>query len=614
MGCRIEDHALIGNTRTAALVGNDGCMDWLCLPRFDSPACFASLLGDHENGCWRISPAIEARTVRRSYRDGTLVLDTEFHTGSGAFRVIDCMPPWPGRTDIVRVVEGLSGRVPVRMELVIRYGNGSIVPWVRNENGSLIATAGPDTLIFRSDVPTHGEDHRTCAEFEITEGQRQDFVLTYMASHEARPLPIDPDASIAETERWWREWMAHCTYDGEWPDMVRRSLMTLKALTYSPTGGIVAAPTTSLPELIGGVRNWDYRYCWLRDATFTLYALLLGGYREEAREWREWLVRAAAGRPHDLQILYGLAGERHVPEFEVPWLDGYEGSRPVRVGNAAAGQFQLDVYGEVMDTLHLARAAGLDAQPHVWRIQRSILDFLESNWERPDNGIWEMRGDPKHFTHSRVMAWVAVDRGIKGVERFGLDGPLDQWRALRSRIHDDVCRNGYDADANTFVQQYGSKELDASLLMIPLVGFLPPDSRRVHGTTEAIERSLVYDGGLVLRYRTDLTIDGLPPGEGYFLPCSFWLVDNLAMMGRRDEALATFERLLDLCNDVGLIAEEYDPAEKRMLGNFPQALTHVALINAARNLSSAAGGPAEERAHADWWHSAEPTSRHPSVS
>jgi len=591
---RIEDHALIGNTRTAALVANDGCMDWLCLPRFDSSACFASLLGDRDNGCWRIAPEGDVREVRRAYREDTLVLETEFRTEDGAVRIVDCMPPWRERADIVRVIEGLSGRVPMRMELVIRFGNGSIVPWVRREDGALIATAGPDTLMFRAGVPTHGEELRTRADFEVAAGQRTPFVLTYFPSHEERPLPVDAEASIEEAERWWRAWAKQCTYTGEWPDMVRRSLLTLKALTYSPTGGIVAAPTTSLPEQIGGVRNWDYRYCWLRDATFTLYALLLGGYREEARAWREWLVRAAAGRPQDLQILYGLSGERQVPEYEVPALSGFEGSSPVRIGNDAANQFQLDVYGEVMDALHLSRAAGIDTQRHVWRIQRAILDFVESNWERPDNGIWEVRGGRRHFTHSKVMAWVAVDRAIKGVERFGLEGPVDDWRRLRSRIHEDVCARGFNADTGSFVQEYGTKELDASLLMIPLVGFLPPGDPRVAGTVDAIQRELVVDG-LVRRYRTEGDVDGLPPGEGFFLPCSFWLVDNLALLGRRDEAHRIFERLLGLCNDVGLISEEYDAASDRLLGNFPQALTHVALINAARNLSVEGGRPAEVR-------------------
>lgn len=594
MTCRIEDHALIGNTRTAALVGSDGCIDWLCLPRFDSDACFASLLGDHDNGCWRIAPAGAVRSTRRRYRDGSLVLETEFVTDTGAARIVDCMPTWDGRTDVVRIVEGIRGTVAMSMELVIRFGYGSIVPWVRRTDGELIAMAGPHALILRCDVETRGEDMRTVADFDISEGQWREFVLTHFESHEERPLPIEAGASIRESERWWRDWSDRCTYDGEWPDMVRRSLITLKALTYSPTGGMVAAPTTSLPEHIGGIRNWDYRYCWLRDATFTLYALLLGGYREEARDWREWLVRAAAGRPQDLQILYGVAGERRVPEFELPWLAGYEDSRPVRVGNAATRQLQLDVYGEVMDALHLARGAGIATDPHVWRIQRAILDFLESGWDDPDNGIWEIRGDRQHFTHSRVMCWVAMDRAIKGAERFGLDGPVDDWRTLRDRIHYDVCRNGFDADRNSFVQHYGTSEVDASLLMIPLVGFLPPTDPRVTGTVDAIERDLVHDG-LVLRYRTESGVDGLPEGEGFFLPCSFWYVDNLSLVGRRDEALPIFERLIGLCNDVGLIAEEYDPLSNRMLGNFPQALTHVALINAARNLSRGLEGPAEER-------------------
>ncbi|HET8610124.1 MAG TPA: glycoside hydrolase family 15 protein [Burkholderiales bacterium] len=594
MALKIEDYALIGNTRTAALVGNDGSIDWLCLPRFDSGACFAALLGEPRHGRWRLAPAGAIKGVSRSYRDSTLVLDTEFRTAGGTVRVTDFMPLWEGRSDVVRVVEGLSGRVKMEMELVIRFDYGSVVPWVRHLNGGIVATAGPDSLEFHTPVITHGRDMTTVAEFTVRKGEVVPFVLSHFPSCEPPPLPINPLAAIHSTVLWWQEWAKRCVYQGKWRPQVLRSLITLKALTYTPTGGIVAAPTTSLPEQFGGVRNWDYRFCWLRDATFTLYALLIAGFQNEAQAWREWLLRAVAGRPADLQILYGISGERRLDEWEIPWLPGYQGASPVRIGNAAAGQMQIDVYGELMDMLHLARTSGLAPAEHAWQIQRKVIEQLESVWNKPDHGIWEIRGDPQHFTHSRVMAWVAVDRVVKAVERFGLEGPADHWRKLRDKIHKDVCDKGFDTKRNAFVQYYGARGLDASLLLIPLVGFLPPTDPRVCGTVEAIERELMQDG-FVARYdTTGENVDGLPPGEGVFLPCSFWMVDNLSLMGRYADAHALFERLVGLCNDVGLIAEEYDPAKKRLCGNFPQAFTHVALINSARNLSRP-GGPNEQR-------------------
>ena len=580
----IEDYALIGDCHTAALIGRDGSIDWLCLPRFDSGACFAALLGGPDHGRWLIAPTAEVRSTRRKYRDGTLILETEFETDEGVARIIDFMPLSNERWDVLRIVEGLSGRVTMRMELIIRFDYGYIVPWVRQLDGTLLATAGPDTLELRTGVATHGEDMKTCAEFHVSKGERMPFALNYRPSYDAARQPVDPEQALTETENWWHKWSERCTYQGRWRAEVVRSLITLKALIYAPTGGIVAAPTTSLPEQQGGVRNWDYRYCWLRDATFTLNALLLAGYHEEAVAWREWLLRAVAGSPEALQILYSVTGERRLDEYEVGWLPGYDGAVPVRVGNAAAKQFQLDVYGEVMDTLHLARASELEPEPAAWRIQVALLRFLESNWQQPDEGIWEIRGPRRHFTHSKVMAWVAFDRAVKDVEAFGLDGPVERWRQVRDAIHAQVCAEGFDARGNTFVQSYGSPNLDASLLLIPQVGFLPPDDPRVRGTVEAIERNLVVDG-LVLRYSTATSLDALPPGEGTFLPCSFWLADSLVLIGRREEGEALFERLLALSNDLGLLAEEYDTHERHMLGNFPQALTHIALINTARLLS-----------------------------
>jgi len=584
MSLPIENYALVGDCHTAALVGSDGSIDWLCLPRFDSGACFAALLGGPEHGRWLLAPASPSRRVERRYRGDTLILETDFETEEGSVRIIDFMPLSDQRWDIVRIVEGLSGRVALRMELVVRFDYGSIVPWVRKAGDILLLTAGPDTLELAASVDVAGENLKSVAEFSVNAGERQSFVLNYRPSHfDTRPT-IDAGQALIETERLWQEWSGRCTYRGQWRHSVLRSLIILKALTYEPTGGLIAAPTTSLPEWPGGVRNWDYRYCWLRDATFTLNALLLAGYEDEAAAWREWLLRAVAGSPDDLQILYGVTGVRRLDEYEVAWLPGYEKSVPVRLGNAAAKQFQLDVYGEVMDTLHLARVAGLAPEPEAWRVQVALLKFLESHWEHPDDGLWEVRGPRRHFTHSKIMAWVAFDRAIKDAEQDGLEGPIERWRQLRDAIHRQVCEDGFDSNQNAFVQSYDSTHLDASLLLIPQVGFLPADDSRVVGTIAAIERRLVVDG-LVLRYSTATDVDALPPGEGTFLPCSFWLADSYLLTGRRQESEALFERLLSLSNDVGLFAEEYDARAKRMLGNFPQALTHMALVNTARLLS-----------------------------
>jgi GH15 family glucan-1,4-alpha-glucosidase len=598
MSSRIEDYALIGNTYTAALVGRDGSIDWLCMPRFDAGACFAALLGTWENGRWLIAPAVKAKTVRRKYRGDTLVVETEFELAGGErAAVIDFMPicERDGRIDVIRIVEGRGGVVPMQMEAVFRFDYGRIVPWVRSRKYGLYAVAGPDALQLRTPVAMHGENLKTVAEFEVRDGERIPFTLTWYLSHLEEPGARDPLELLDDTEKYWHEWSSRCHDAGEWHPQVIRSLITLKALTYSPTGGIVAAPTTSLPEWIGGVRNWDYRYCWLRDATFTLYALLSSGYSEEAAAWREWLLRAVAGQPAQIQIMYGIAGERRLTEFEASWLPGYENSSPVRIGNAAHDQFQLDVYGEILDVFHTAQRHHLSRSDDAWLVAGLLMDFVEKHWRDPDEGIWEVRGPRRHFTHSKVMAWVAADRAVKAVERHGREGPVHRWRVLRDTIHADVCVNGFNAERNAFVQFYGSGRLDASLLMIPLVGFLPANDPRVVGTVEAIQRDLM-DEGLVRRYATDDPgVDGLPPGEGAFLPCTFWLVDNLAMMGRYDEARAIFERLVGLCNDVGLFSEEYDPRAKRQLGNFPQAFTHVFLINTAHNLSRTEG-PAKVRA------------------
>jgi GH15 family glucan-1,4-alpha-glucosidase len=580
----IEDYALIGDCHTAALIGIDGSMDWLCFPRFDSGACFAALLGGPEQGRWLLAPAAKVKSVQRRYRRDSLILETDFHTSRGSVRVIDFMPASDERWNVVRIVQGLSGTVALRMELVVRFDYGSIVPWVRRSGDLLLITAGPDTLELASSVAVEGENMRTVAEFSVRKGKHESFVLNYRPSHFATRPGIDAGKALKHTAAQWHKWSSRCRYKGRWRNSVLRSLITLKALTYRPTGGLVAAATTSLPEQPGGVRNWDYRYCWLRDATFTLNALLLAGYNEEATAWREWLLRAAAGSPGDLQIVYGVTGVRRLDEVELPWLPGYEASKPVRIGNAASSQFQLDVYGEVMDCLHLARAADMEPHPDAWNVQLALLRFLETHWDRPDEGLWEVRGPPQHFTHSKIMAWVAFDRAIKDAEKEGLEGPVETWRQLRDSIHAEVCEKGFDAVNNTFVQSYETKFLDASLLLIPQVGFLAADDPRVVGTIAAIERHLMVDG-LVLRYSTATNVDALPAGEGAFLPCSFWLADSYLLTGRRKEAEALFERLLALGNDVGLFAEEYDPRAQRMLGNFPQALTHMALVNSARLLS-----------------------------
>ncbi len=596
MALRIEDYALIGDTETAALVGLDGSIDWLCLPRFDAPACFAALLGGSEHGRWLIAPVGGVRRVQRRYRPGTLVLETEWETADGVVRVVDCMPPRDRVPDVLRLVEGISGRVPMRIELTIRFDYGAIVPWVRRHEQYLEAVAGPDALRLRTPVEVRGENLTTVAQFEVQQGDVVPFGLSWHASHDEPPPAKEPARSVEATQRWWEAWSSRCTYDGSYAEPVSQSLRALKAMTYHPTGGIVAAITTSLPEQIGGVRNWDYRFCWVRDATFTLLSLLAAGYSEEAERWRDWLLRAVAGQPEAMQIMYGPAGERRLTELELPWLPGYEGSVPVRIGNGAAQQFQLDVYGELMDSLHDARDAGIDPDPAAWGVQVKLMEFLETAWRREDEGIWEVRGPRRDFVHSKVMAWVAFDRAVKAVQRFGLEGPVDRWRALREQVHAEVCREGFDADRGTFTQSYGSQQLDASLLMIPLVGFLAPDDPRVDGTVRAIERELVEDG-FVMRYPTQPDVDGLPPGEGAFLPCSFWLVDCLALTGRRDDALALYDRLLGLRNDVGLLSEEYDPHAKRLVGNFPQAFTHVGLVNSALNLDPGVG-PANVRRRA----------------
>ncbi len=592
MASRIEDYGLIGDCHTAALVGRSGSIDWMCLPRFDSPACFAALLGTEEHGRWLLAPAAPIRSVRRRYRDGTLILETEYTVDGGAVRVIDFMPLRGEAVDVVRIVEGIRGTVPLRMELVIRFDYGSIVPWVRRRDGVITATGGPDWLRLDAPVPVCGKNFRTVAEFSVAEGRRIPFVLTWSASTENAPARLDPEAALRATERWWKEWSARCSYDGEWDEPVKRSLITLKALTYGPSGGIVAAPTTSLPEALGGVRNWDYRYCWLRDATFTLYALLLSGYRDEAWAWKEWLLRAVAGMPSQLQVLYGLLGERRIDESQLSWLPGYEGSRPVRVGNQAHTQLQLDVFGELVDTFHQCWRAGIPIGEES-RLEKTILRHLETAWREPDEGIWEVRGIRRQFTHSKVMAWVAFDRAVKGAEQMRLEGPIEKWKALRDRIHNEVCRRGWNEARGAFVQSFGADELDASLLMMPLVGFLPAEDPRIRRTVEAIDRELRKDG-FVHRYTPAAEVDGLPEGEGAFLLCTFWFADVLELMGRHDEALRTFQQILEIRNDLGLLAESYDVGARRQLGNFPQAFSHVGLVNTARNLSRR-GGPAEDR-------------------
>ena len=583
----IEDYGLIGDLQTAALVSRNGSIDWLCLPRFDSSAVFAALLGDAGNGHWSFRPEGEFRSAGRRYRGETLVLETELETDGGSVRLVDFMPPRATKPDVVRIVEGVRGRVEMRMELALRFEYGSVTPWVRNLDGTLVAIAGPDAVALHTPVELEGRDLRTYASFTVSEGDRVPFVLTWFPSHEPLPEEVDAEAALDDTVSYWEEWSSQCTHTGRWDEALRRSLLTLKALTYAPTGGIVAAPTTSLPEWLGGVRNWDYRYCWLRDATLTLLAFIRAGYVEEASAWRDWLLRAIAGAPDDLQIMYGVAGERRLAEFELPWLAGYEGSFPVRVGNGAADQLQLDVYGEVVDALYRARRQGLGASDDAWRLARHTFDWLESGWRQEDEGIWEVRGPRRHFTHSKVMAWVAFDRAVKSVEQLGRDGPLDRWKATRKAIKDEVLREGYDAERGAFVQYFGSDRLDASCLLIPLVGFLRADDPRVVGTVAAIQRDLMRDG-FVERYRADddnVDVDGLPPGEGVFLPCSFWLVAVLAKQGRQQEAVELYERLLALRNDLGLISEEYDPERGRLLGNFPQAFTHIGIVETAFTLS-----------------------------
>jgi GH15 family glucan-1,4-alpha-glucosidase len=584
---RIEDYAVIGDLQTAALVSREGSIDWLCFPRFDSGACFAALLGDEDNGRWLIEPKVAVHELRRRYRGDSLILETEWRTSTGVVRVHDFMPPRGVAPDVVRIVEGVEGEVEMRTELVIRFDYGSIVPWLRRMDGgeARVAIGGPDAVCLRTPVQVRGEDMRTVGDFTVRPGDRIPFTFTWFPSHSEWPDAIDAEQALRDTDDYWRDWADRCSFEGAWHDDVHRSLIVLKALTYAPTGGIVAAATTSLPESIGGVRNWDYRFCWVRDATLTLLAFLHAGYVDEAKDWRQWLLRAAAGNPGDLQVMYGVAGERRLTEYEVPWLAGYEKSAPVRIGNEASEQLQLDIYGEVLDALYQARGAGLPVEAQAWALQRKLLGWLEHHWREPDEGIWEVRGPRQHFTYSKVMCWVAFDRAVRTVEEQGLDGPVERWRELREEIHQDVCRHGYDPELASFVQAYGSKELDAATLRIPLVGFLPASDERVQGTVDAIQRTLMRDG-LVLRYLThENAADGLPPGEGVFLPCSFWLVDCLELLGRHDEAHALFERLLGLANDLGLIAEEYDPAEGRQLGNFPQAFTHLALVSSAYNLA-----------------------------
>jgi GH15 family glucan-1,4-alpha-glucosidase len=592
---RIEDYALISDCATAALVGRNGSIDWLCLPRFDSGACFAALLGKPEHGRWLIAPADPNPRVERRYLDGSLILLTSFETPEGAVELVDFIAHYHGFSDVVRLVRGLRGRVKMYTEFILRFDYGANVPWVeRLPEGGIAAIGGPERVILRTPARLRGEDLKTVGEFEIGAGETIPFVMSYGLSHLPPRSPIDPEQALRRVETFWQRWSSRCCPAGPWTEAVKSSLVALKGLTYTTTGGIVAAATTSLPEKLGGNRNWDYRYCWLRDATFTLLALMHAGYYDEARGWRDWLFRAVAGSPDQIQIMYGLGGERRLMEWEVPWLPGYEGSRPVRVGNAAVNQVQLDVYGEILDALYLAHQHGFPTTERGVAIGQAALGHLAAIWREPDEGIWEVRGPPQHFTHSKVMAWVAFDRAIKILESSKAEGPIEEWRRLRDEIHEDVCRNGFDPELGSFVQAYGSKSLDASLLLVPLVGFLPPTDPRIVGTIHAIEKHLLVDG-FVMRYHTGEGVDGLPPGEGAFLACSFWLADNYIFQGRISEARDLFERLLSLRNDVGLLAEEYAPSLGRQLGNFPQAFSHVALINTAFNLTRAQG-PAEQRA------------------
>jgi GH15 family glucan-1,4-alpha-glucosidase len=595
MSSRIEDYALIGDCEAAALVARNGSIDWLCWPRFDSDACFAALLGNDEHGRWQIAARDEQARITRRYRPNTLILETRFETAEGAATVIDFMPMRGFRSSVVRLVVGERGSIAMDSELVLRFGYGAVVPWVtRLEDGTLRAIAGPDMVVLRTPVPLIGENLRTISEFEVAAGETMPFVLTYGSSHLPPPAPHSHEAMLEATEAFWTEWAKKCQPSGHCSDAVIRSLITLKACIYAPTGAIVAAPTASLPEHLGGVRNWDYRFCWLRDATLILLALMHAGFYEEAHAWRDWLLRAVAGSPDQVQIMYGIAGERRLTEWEVSWLPGYEGSRPVLIGNAASGQLQLDVFGEVMDALHQARSSGLAGSESGWAMQLAFLEHLESVWTEPDHGIWEVRGAPQHFTYSKVMTWVAFDRAVRSAEQSGLDGPIGHWREVCKAIHADVCRRGFDDELGSFVQCYGGQQLDASLLLLPLVGFLPPQDPRIRGTVRAIEQRLLVDG-FVLRYDTEATDDGLPPGEGVFLACSFWLVDAYIQQNRWRDARHLFDRLLKLRNDVGLLSEEYDPRSGRLVGNFPQAFTHVALINSAFNLTRFAK-PVDQRA------------------
>ena len=600
---RIEDYALIGDCETAALVGRDGSIDWLCWPRFDSDACFAAILGDRENGRWLIAPADPDATSTRRYRPQTLVLETRFETSTGSALLVDFMPPRGKASDIVRLVVGEQGQVDMHMELALRFGYGRVIPWVsRLDDGTLRAIAGPDMVVLRTPADLRGENMHTEADFTIRAGETVPFVLTYQRSHEGIPDPIDAMAALDDTQAYWTEWAGRYNsairaggmdLPERWAEAAERSLITLKALTYAPTGGIVAAPTASLPEWIGSTRNWDYRFCWLRDSSLMLFAMMNSGYYDEAKAWRDWLVRAMAGSVDQMQIMYGLAGERRLEEWEAEWLPGFEGSKPVRIGNAATGQVQLDVYGEVMSLLHQARLGGIPESHEAWSMQKGMLAQLETLWRQPDSGLWEVRGPPRHFTFSKVMAWVAFDRCIKSAEQFGLDEcPIDRWRTIRDEIHADVCEHGYDPKAGAFTQTYGETALDASLLLLPRIGFLPGDDPRLRSTVEAIERDLQVDG-LVRRYQTSEVDDGLPTGEGAFLACSFWLVSALHHIGRIEDACALFERLLDLRNDLGLLAEEYDPKAGRQLGNFPQAFSHIALVNIAHLLAAGPGSGTE---------------------
>lgn len=588
MSCRIEDYGLIGDCGTAALVGRDGSIDWLCWPAFDSDACFAGLLGTREHGRWQIAPAEAVTKSSRRYRDDTLILETRFETASGVVTLIDFMPSRGHASDVVRLVRGVSGRVKMRMELIIRFGFGTDIPWVkRTEDGNaLLAICGPDMTVLRTPVQTRGEDMTTVADFEVGAGETVPFVLTYGPSHLPVPKPIDPEKALRQTEEFWIDWCSHCTYQGAHRDLVMRSLITLKALTYRPTGGIVAAPTTSLPEKLGGARNWDYRFCWLRDATFTLLALMNSGYTEEASAWHNWLLRAVAGAPENMQIMYGIMGQRRLLEWEAGWLPGYEGAQPVRIGNAAHAQLQLDVYGELIDAFHQSRVAELQLDEGSWELECTVLAHLAEVWDQPDHGIWERRGEGRHYVSSKVLTWVAFDRGIKSAEKFGLKAPLQRWQTLRDAIHRDVCERGFDRERNSFVESYGSQWLDASILLLPAVGFLPASDPRVRGTIAAIEKYMMRDG-FVLRHDPREITDERQPIEGAFLACSLWLADAYVLAGAIDKAQALFDRVVAVANDLGLLAEEFDSGEGRQTGNFPQALTHIALINTAHNLSDA---------------------------